>query len=188
LDTLDSDHRRQVRSAAKRFGIYALTDVGEFIEQAHPVYLEFYERTGYAYRSERRNRTEFAKWAHAIFASGKVRVLGVADGPKLEGVSISQRVADTVLYSTVFVTTEAMKRHASSLLLHTVRELAARTQGVRQIFGGMFKTASRTDDFYLQRGFKVVTKAAQLQANPLALGLCRIVIPKQYAQIFGREP
>ncbi|HTG45379.1 MAG TPA: hypothetical protein VK633_12690 [Verrucomicrobiae bacterium] len=187
LDSLDSDHRRQVRSASKRFGISTLTDVGEFIEKAHPVYLEFYERTGYAYKSERRDKAQFAAWASVIFGSDKIRVLGVSEGSELQGVSISQGVEDTVLFATLFATSEAVKRQASSLLLHSVRQVAATTPGVRQIFSGMFNAGKGSGDFYLQRGFKVVSKPAVLQANPLTLGLCRIVLPKQYGQLLGKE-
>ncbi len=183
LDALDYNRKRQVRLAARRFTARPITDFGEFSEKAYPVYLDFYERTRYRYKSKRQAHDRFMAWAQILFRFNQLRILGAWEAAQLTAVSISERVDGTVLYSTFFATTAAMKHHALDLMLHEVRQAAAATVGVRQVFAGMYKDGKGLDDSYLLRGFRVVALPAMIRANPVALALLRLLRPQAYAAL-----
>ena len=79
-------------------------------QKSAPGLPRIYERTGYAYKSERRDKAQFAAWARVIFGSRQntgpwcLRWI-----PNSREASISQRVEDTVLFATLFATSEALK-------------------------------------------------------------------------------
>ena len=159
LDGLDYNRKRQVRLAAKRLIIRPIEDLGELVEQGHRVYVSFHDRTGYAYKAERRRREYFARWAESLFHNPKLLVLGGYRNGELEAVCVSQRVENTVLYSTFFCKDESLRLNVSDLMLHTVRQAAAECGQVSGIFAGMYKGGTGLDDFYLLRGASLVKKA-----------------------------
>lgn len=190
LNTLDSDHRRQVRSAAKRFIIRNFTGCAEFKEKAHPVYRSFYERTGYSFQASRLQKQSFDHWAGQLFAFPACLKLGAFLGTELCAVSVSQLVGDTLLYSTFFASDAAMRLNVSSYMLHCVRSAAAETGGVAQVFAGMRKTGAsrRVDEFYLQRGFKDFSKPSILHLNPLSSLILRWGFREHFSQLLGQPP
>lgn len=186
LDSLDKKRRRQVKLAAKEFEVRPVTDVEEFKRQAHPVYLSFYERTHYTVGAKRRDPAYFSAWADAIFAIPNVLILGAYREGVLGGVSLSYLINDTVFYATFFCDDEALKRYLSDLMLHSVRELAATSPEVRQVFASMFKGIRGLDDFYLLRGAALVRQPARLEINPVTNLLLKRCLPKQYRQLLGQ--
>jgi len=190
LDSLDSDHRRQVRTALKRFEVRNLTDRQAFKERAYPLYLSFLKRTNYRYLAGRARKTIFERWADLLFDLPAILKLGVFAGNELSAVSVSFLVEDTVIYATFFARSEAMNYHVSSLMLHTVRQSAAVRGDVRQVFVGMCKTGKNrsVDQFYLQRGCSVQHLPARLKINPFAKLLLRTFKPGLLQQLVGSPP
>lgn len=187
LDQLNSDRRRGVRTAAKHFEVRPFADPHQFSVLAHPVYVSFYQRTHYRVYSARLDPGHFRQWANAIFSEPGSTVLGAFQGDSLAAVNISRVVGDTLHYSTFFATEDAMKRQVSSLMLHTVRALAAESGDIRQIFAGMRKSgrAESVDTFYLHRGCSLEAKPARLCLNPMVrLGL-RVVQPHLLNRLTG---
>ena len=189
LDKLPSKPRQQVRWAAKRFTVRPFTDRTEFAEQAFPVYKFFYARTRYRYLAERLHKPNFDKWADAVFEHGPALILGAFRGTELSAVSIAHAVEDTLLYSTVFGTDEALRDHVSDLLLHTVRQAASRDGHITQVYVGMPKPAEDRgiDEFSIRRGCRVVAKPAALWLNPASKLLLGCFFSGQYARMRG-EP
>ncbi|HTS19488.1 MAG TPA: hypothetical protein VMP11_18070 [Verrucomicrobiae bacterium] len=189
IDSLRSKPRRQVRCAAERFAVRPITDCPAFKEHAFPVYREFHQRTQYHYLAERSEREHFDKWADAIFQHQSSLVLGAYREPQLCAVSIAHAIEDTLIYSTVFATSEALRDHVSSLLLHTVRSKASEDGGIARVYAGMPKTseAHGIDDFLIRRGCQVVTKPAYTWLNPATKLVLRGFLPTHYARIRG-EP
>jgi hypothetical protein len=178
-----------VRWAAKRFTVRPFTDRTEFAEQAFPVYKFFYARTRYRYLAERLHKPNFDKWADAVFEHGPALILGAFRGTELSAVSIAHAVEDTLLYSTVFGTDEALRDHVSDLLLHTVRQAASRDGHITQVYVGMPKPAEDRgiDEFSIRRGCRVVAKPAALWLNPASKLLLGCFFSGQYARMRG-EP
>ncbi len=187
LESLDNQHKRQVKQAAKQFVIHPITDKEEFKENAYPVYLSFYERTQYQFGSQRRNHAFFCQWTDALFQIPKAVILGGYRNGRLGGVSVSMLVGDTLCYPTVFCDSESLRSHLSGFMLHSVREACAQGKCASRIFAGLTKIESgkSVDDFYLQRGCKLVRKPALLHLNPLVGLLLKHCLPKQYAQLRG---
>lgn len=167
LDCLDKKRRWEVRTAQREFQVRPLRGAHELI-QAHPVFAEFHQRTGYHYRADRIRADRYRAWAEKVFAHPKVRVYGAFRGSSIQAVSIVQRVGDTLIYATFFAATTALRGHVASLMLHVVRELAAGTPGVHRVFAGLRKQGcdASVDRFYFLRGAEVVVQPAFCRIHP----------------------
>ncbi|HWA29287.1 MAG TPA: hypothetical protein VG734_26790 [Lacunisphaera sp.] len=188
LAVLDRDRRRQVRLATREFELRSLSDVEAFKREAYPVYLSFYSRTHYQVGSGRRDPSRFAGWAEALFKIQGALIIGAYRQGTLAGVSTSYLTDGTLFYASFFCDDESMKRHLPGLMLHTVLESAAASQNVQQVFVGMFKGQRGLDDFYLQRGARLVRQPARLEINPVTRILLHAFLPKRYAQLLGHLP
>lgn len=180
IDCLDRSKKRQIRQAEKLFTVRPIGDLECFANKAYQVYLDFYERTHYAYKSDRRDAGRFRAWAQIVFRFPQFLVLGAWLGTELQAVAIAQRISHTIVYSTFFASTAAMRCHVASLVLHHVCRIAADV-GAKRIVTGLVHQEIGLAEFYLQRGFKVVTKPAVIRGNPLALAVLRIFCPAKYA-------
>jgi hypothetical protein len=187
LESLERHKRKQVKSAAKEFEVKVMTDLQVFKKQAYPVYLSFYARTGYHYKSERRDEATFSAWAESVYQFPKVLVLGAYRDGELGAVSISKLVENTLVYSMVFCTDSSLRLNVTSLLLHLLRDSAAATGDVKQMFVGMYKYKGWTgvDEFYLTRGCGLVRKPAILRINPAVKSLLGSCAPDQYRKLRG---
>jgi hypothetical protein len=187
LQSLNWKRRRQVRLAAKAFTVRVVDDEHEFKEGAYKVYLSFYERSQYTYKPERQRKDVFARWVDSLFRTPKVVVLGGYRNGELGGVSVTQWVEDTLMYSTTFADTASLRMDFNSLILHVIRAAVAGNPQVKRILAGPYKygTAKGVDDFYLSRGCKLVKKPALLCINPLARAALKCCLPREYARLRG---
>ena len=183
VKSLDYNRRRQVRTAAEKLCVLPVRDAGEFKQKAYPVYVSFYDRTRYAHGAHRRDRKYFDRWADALFRSRALVILGGYQDDRLAGVSVSLRVEDTLVYAMFFCDTDSLRLGLSDLMLHTIREAAARDAGIRQIYTGM--SNEKNDRFYLLRGGRCVSLRARLVMNPLAEVVLRRSLPGVYARLRG---
>ena len=188
LDALDRRKRQQVRSAAAKFIIRPIENAEEFKQKAFPVYLSFFERTGYTYKSERRNHDSFSRWADTLFRFPKVAILGAYHNGELGGVSISEFVEDTLVYSTAFCDNDSFRLHVTSLMLHCLQEAAADCPEMKCIFAGPYKYQGRNgvDKFHLDRGCSLVKKPALVSLNPLARVYLRHFKGNVYEKLIGQ--
>ncbi len=187
LEKLHRDHRREVRQAAKQLTIRPVESADEFKEKAYRAYLSFYGRTHYQYKSERKDRDCFSRYADSLFQFPKIAVLGAYRNAELEAVSISKLVEDTLVYSTVFGNTESLRLHVTSLMLHSIREALAGHEEIKRFYIGMYNFQGRTGvhGFYIYRGCRLIIKPARLQLNPLAEIVLKYCMPKQYEKLYG---
>jgi hypothetical protein len=137
LDSLPPRLRTYVRSSEKRFTVRRLSDRVEFKAHAHPIYVEFYNRTKYGYMKNRVRRSRFERWADAEFADPGLVALGAWAGESLVAVSLSRVVGDAWVYSSFFASDDALRGHVANLMLHRARCLAAEAAGVAMVFVGM---------------------------------------------------
>src|SRR5207253_1903171 len=76
LDSLLHKRRQMVRRAAQDFHVKPLVDPAELKAHGHRVYLSFYERTRYHYKSDRQNKAVFDRWVDTLFSTPKTILLG----------------------------------------------------------------------------------------------------------------
>lgn len=186
LNTLDHNRKRQVRQAAKQFSIGLVTDREKFKQHAYAAYLSFYERTGYRFGLQRRNRRHFSKWADALFVLPEVTILGGYGDGQLRGVSVSLLVEDTLCYAMFFCDTDSLHCGLPDLMLHSVRESVAAGKYAKRIFAGVYHGGGGVDGFYLLRGCKIVRQPAYLYLNPLSAFFLKRFAPRQYARLLGQ--
>ncbi|MGB6546693.1 MAG: hypothetical protein WA871_05640 [Candidatus Acidiferrales bacterium] len=186
IASLDQNRKRQVRLGIKALTIREISDPAELKEGGHPAYLSFFERTRYEYKSDRRDKSVFARWVDDQFRFPGNIILGAYRGSELAAVGISQVVGDTLVYSTFFAGDIGLKHCAADLMLHTVREQAAALPCVRQIFAGMYKGGNGPDSSLVLRGCKIVRKPAILRVNPAAALFLRLCLPGRNAKLLGK--
>jgi hypothetical protein len=188
LDSLQRNWKRKVRLAANELTIRPIPAASEFKQKAHSAYLSFYERTRYDVRTERRDPGYFAGWTDALYRIPNIVVLGGFKNDVLGGVSLSLLLDRTLFYSTFFCDDESLKLHLPDLMLHTVRESASASRDVDEIYASMYKGGVGLDDFYVNRGAKIVRQPAHLKLNPLVKFTLQHLFPKQYALLLGHPP
>ena len=185
LQQLKKNIRYQVRKAEKAFSVRPLTSATELASKGHSVYLSFYDRTEYGYRTDRIQYGKFALWAQTLYAFSNGLVLGAFDKEELVALSISYLVQDVIFYSTFFSKTEALSRYVSDLMLHKIRESAAVLTNVRFIFAGMVGMGPGLDAFYSMRGATMVARPALLAGNAFSLFLLRTFLKQSYQKLLG---
>jgi hypothetical protein len=183
---MDYNRRRQIKLASREFEMRRITDATEFKENAYDVYLSFLNRTGYQHGVQRQDHNCFRRWSENLFQLPSVAIVGGFRKGTLGAVSLSFVIEETLFYATFFCDTASMQLHVADLMLHFVREEAAK-QGLKRIFVGMPKYRGRTsvDQFYFTRGCTVLKLPAFLHINPLAKLFLSSCMPRQFRQLHG---
>jgi len=177
--------RQLLNQATRTFTVREINEPEELKSGAYPVYVSFYKRSGYTYLRQRRRKPDFDRWVDIIFDFGRPFVLGGYEGNELKGVSVSYRLMDTVIYATLFVETEALKKNLGELMLHELRVRAAEEEGVKQVFLRPYHGANSQDRYYMRRGATLVRQPARLHVHPMVLALLRMVSPQHHAALVG---
>jgi hypothetical protein len=167
LEMLSQSNRRHVRKAMQAFDVREITDEEELVTAGHAVYMSFFERTQYGYKSDRTDPAKFAKWARTLHRFRKVQILGAYRGEELESVSVSYVVERVAFTATFFSRSDALKEYVADLMLHAIRERAAASENVTAIFGAFAGMERGLDDFYTRRGARLVRKPAVLKLNSM---------------------
>ena len=186
INVLKSDFRRLVRFAAKRFVIKRIVEPDELMDQGYKAYMAFYDRTRYDYLSERTQEQIFAKWVKSLFLYDKTIVLGGYAEGGLKAVGVCYWIRDVLLYSTFFADTPSLKQHVCDLMLHTVRELAARQNGIHRILAGIYGGGIGPDTYYVLRGCKIERMPARYVFNRLTVLLLKALLPAQFRKLTGK--
>jgi hypothetical protein len=187
VSTLEERRRRETRRSLERFSARRMLDPGEFARTAYPVYLEFYQRTGYPYRKRQRlDQTGFARWSDALFAQPAVLVLGVFRRGRLEAVDISFRLGAIIFDDTFFSNNASLRHHVTNFTVHTLRKYAALTDALWLCRGGPSNKPG-LDAAKLRRGCRLICLPARYHANPLALGLLQVCCKSQYRRLLGLD-
>jgi hypothetical protein len=187
VQRLKHGRRWEVRSAEKCFAIRPFSNKAEFQAHAYPLYLEFHNRTKYGYLESRVRKSQFDRWADAEFADPGLVPLGAWEADSLVAASLSRVVGEAWIYSSFFASNDALRRHVASLMLHHVRGLAAKVDGVSFVFAGTQKSGAgaSVDAFYLHRGATLFQRPAVLQVNPLARWMLPRLTPNLWRKLRG---
>jgi hypothetical protein len=185
LQGLSHNRRRLIKQAAKNFQVRPISDLQELKDQGYRAYHDFHNRTGYSYKSDRRNKNLFDEWAETLFQHPKTILLGgyVAEG--LVAVSCSYWINSTLVYATLFSTTESLKKNVGELLFHELRRLAAAHSTIKEIYVRPYQGGNRMDQYYLMRGCRLVRQPAHLELPPLMSIFIRCLMPRKYAILCG---
>lgn len=185
LDTLNRHRQKQINKARECFTVRRIFDVDELKARAYHAYLAFYRRTGYQFKSDRTSRAGFDRWAETFRKFPQTILLGAYSQDALAAVSVAYWVGPTLIYSSVFSDTEAMKKNVASLLFHELRILAAAQPGITQILARPYQGGNNLDRFYLDRGSKLVRLPARLVLNPAVRCVLQLCLPRQFAHLRG---
>lgn len=184
LKVLGEKHRNITRKGIRNFTVRRITAPAEFISEAFPVYRSFYERTRYRYKSERLVRRNFEIWTAALFATGKVMVIGAYRNERLSAVDISYLIEDIIYDDVFFSDTESLPFKVTDFMLHTIRELAT-ASGARYLFRGLPTGKRSLDESKLLRGCQVLELPAYCRLNPMALLAAKLVMKESYNKLLG---
>jgi len=167
LEALSQNSRRHIRKAMQAFEVREIVDPDELATSGHAVYMSFFERTQYGYKNERTDPRRFAQWARTLLSFPKVNVRGAYRNGELCSVSVSYVVENAAFTATFFSRSDALKDYVAELMLHDIRERAARSENVKTIFAAAAGMERGLDEFYLRRGAQFVRQPAVLRLNPL---------------------
>jgi len=184
LSVLGDKHRNITRKGIKNFTARRITDSAEFIRDAYEVYLSFYERTRYRYKSERLIKSNFVSWAQALFSSSKVFVLGAYRNNRLAAVDISYHVENIIYDDVFFSDSESLSFKVTDFMLHTLREYAA-ASGAQYLYRGLPTGKPSLDASKLTRGVRVLELPACCRLNPFALFAVRLIMKESYNKLMG---
>lgn len=181
LADLGHKRRHMITYAARRFSVRRLMEAEELKAQGYRAYLSFYERTGYQYRSDRKNEASFRAWVDTLFRQPKTVLLGAFAPEGLVAVSASFWVNRTLVYASLFCETSAMQKNVGELMFHELRVLAGRQPGIEEIFVRRYQGGNSLDRYYLLRGCKLVQKPARLEIPSLVRTSIRWFMPRTHA-------
>jgi hypothetical protein len=184
MDKLNAKQRENIRKGMKNFSSRRLTNLDQFVEEAHPVYRSFYHRTNYFFRKDRLNKEIFAAWSKHFLDNPKVVVFGAYHQGKLAAIDISYQVEDIIIDDFFFSDTQSQSLKVTDFMTHTIRE-AARNSNIRLIFRG-FPSGKRTlDESKILRGHRVLKLPAHFSLNRILLGLVKTFRRDNYEKLMA---
>ena len=187
LEGLSHKRRQLIKRSAQDFEVRPVDNPKELKESGHPVYLSFFERTRYAYKSDRQTKVVFDRWVDTLFSTPKTILLGGYGPDGLRAISTSSWVNHTLVYSTLICETAALKKNLGELMFHEVRRRAARQPLIKQIFVRPYQGGNSLDEYYLFRGCRLARMPARLEMSTAILNMIRWTMPRQYKLLIGED-
>lgn len=183
--TVGKRRRERLQSALAHFKVRRIESADQFVREAHPVYHDFFQRTGYQCIRDRSSVDGFRHWAERLFKSGNIYVYGAYSALGLDAVSVFFRHQNTLVFAALFSSTRSLEHWVSDLMIHHARETAASDRQIQQVFAGRYRGGGGVDQFYLLRGATVVSKPAFLKINSVADHLIAFVNPSAHRRLWG---
>lgn len=187
LGKLQHERRRVINRAAGRFEVHHIHDGRELKIEGYKAYRSFYARTHYSYREDRIHEGRFAEWAETVLRLPKALVLGGYREGRLLAVSVAYWVEQTLVYSTFFSDTDALREGVNELMFHTIREIVAGIPQIGEVLVRPYQGGNGMDRYYMLRGCKIARRPAFLTISPLARFALRSWSPDRYAMLCGRR-
>jgi hypothetical protein len=184
IEKLGAKQRWIIKQGLKNFEARRVTDLKSFIDEAFPIYDDFYNRTRYFYKKERRDRKGFAAWAETIFRFPKVVVTGAYHEGKLCAVDISYRVDNVIIDDVFFSDNASQSLRVTDFFVHTLRE-AAKTTDATVLFRGLPTGKQTLDESKVKRGCKIVQMPAYCKINPIALIVGKLFMNQSYRKLIA---
>lgn len=182
LEEMTAKQKWVIRKSTENFSARRITDLGEFIETAYPIYQSFYDRTRYSYKKERAQKESFSAWARSLFHYPRILVLGAYHEGSLAAVDISYQVRELIIDDVFFATTESQGLRITDFMVHTLRSMAAGT-GARYLFRGFPCGKQSLDESKLRRGCKIFQLPAYSKVNPVALYVGKLFLNESYRKL-----
>jgi hypothetical protein len=187
LGELTHKRRQLIHRASRQFHVRLIHDPRELQQHGHRIYLSFYERTHYPYKSDRRTKTTFDQWVTTLFSNPKTILLGGFSADGMEAYMVSYCVNQTLVCSTLVCESAAMHNKLGELMFHEMRLLASQLPGIKEIFVRTYQGGNSLDQYYLLRGCQLVRKPARMVIySPIQLFLRRFM-PKKYELLCGAD-
>lgn len=185
LQKVSHNRRRLIKQAANVFQVRPIRNLQELKDRGYRAYHDFHNRTGYSYRSDRKNKILFDEWAETLFQHPKAILLGGYTAEGLVAVSCSYWINKILVYATLFSTTESLKKNVGELMFHELRKIVVTHSAIKGIYVRPYQGGNRMDQYYLMRGCKLVRQPAHLKLPPLMSMFIRCLMPREYAVLCG---
>lgn len=185
IDELKHDYRKNIRKGMKHFDIVELPHSRYNLQDAYPAYLSFYQRTHYGWDKSRKHKMIFESWSNRISQIPKVHLLGALDNEALVAIAILLLVENVIIYETFFCHTSALTKRVSELMLHYIRNVAAKCKEADILYLGSFTNRPSIDTFKLSRGCRVISRRACYHIHPLMLHMIKLFKRKSYQKVIG---
>jgi len=187
LGGLTHKRRQLIKRAAQQFQVRPLVDPRELKQHGHRVYLSFYGRTRYPFKSDRQQKSVFEEWVDTLFSNPKAILLGGYGPDGLAAISTSYWVNHTLVYSMLLCETAALKKNLGELMFHELRVLAAQFPGMKEIFVRSYQGGNSLDQYYLHRDCQLVKKPARLEISTPIQTLIRWAMPRKFELLCGDD-
>jgi len=182
LGGLSTNRRKFIRRGMRRFTDGPVASLEEFVEQGHPIYRSFYERTNYWYKCERTDKQAFHRWAKALYDYPKIDKTGVYLDGRLCAVITSFQIDDIIFGDNLFTDQGSLRLNVVDYVMHRMRERAAETDA-RFFFSGLPTGKETLDSSKLMRGCKLLRLPAYCKINPLALAWAKNFMKDSYHKL-----
>ena len=187
IEKLGHNRRQKISRAAKSFRVRRIVEFDELREHGHRAYLSFFRRTNYGYKSDRASRAGFDRWVDTLARFPKAIVLGAYRPDGLCAVSVSYWVEDTLWCASLFSDSDAANQGIGEVMLHELRQIAARQPGIGRIVMRPYRGGNNHDQYYMIRGCKIVRFPARLEIHPVIRFFVKRLLPKLYATMCGDD-
>ena len=187
LAVLSHKRRNLIKCAARQFNVKRICNCHSLHEEAYNLYLSFFRRTGYQYKTDRVNKRAFLNWVESALQHPKSIVLGGFSPEGLIAISCSYWVEDTLIYASLFCETSALRRNIGDLMFHELRSLAAIEPGISSIFIRSYQNGNSIDSYYLARGCRLVQAPAKLVIPSLIDRGLRIFSSQSHDLLIGKS-
>lgn len=187
LNSVERKRRHLLRRAAQHFQFRPITDPQELKNCGHRVYLSFYERTQYDYKSDRRDKTVFDRWVDSLFFNPKTIICGGYGPNGLSAIATGYWVNETLIHSTLMCDTESLRMNLVDFMFHEIRLMVAQEPRIRQIFVRTYQGGNSLDQYYLHRDCRLVKMPARLDMPTSIQFAIRQFMPHYYKLLCGND-
>ena len=185
--SLTHKRRNLIKRTALKFQVRLLKDPQELSEHGHKVYLSFYERTRYHYKSDRRDPAVFRNWVDTLFSSPKTILLGGYGPDGLAAISIGYWVNLTLIHASLMCESGSIRGNLVELMFHEIRLMAAQQPGIKEILVRSYQGGNTLDQYYMHRGCRLVKMPARLEVSAPIQTLFRWMMPRKYEHLRGDD-
>lgn len=187
IDGLKKEKRYKIKKGLKNLTIKRISDYQEFVDEGYKVYVSFFKRTQYEWKSDRVHYNGYLKWAKNVFRFPQIVIYGVYLNGELSAINLAYLVEDVIFDAAFFSTTEALKKGSSEVTWHAVREDASQVRDARYIYEGPLSDKRSLDDSKILRGCKIHCLPAYYSINPISRFILKTVCKTAHARLLGLD-
>jgi len=183
LELLSANKRSKIRRGFKKVQVKKIGCIKDLLIDGYKIYSSFYSRARWG-----RNKTDFRIfkcWIERAFKLPKRIELGAYLDNQLIAFMFGHAVEDTGYLSYIASHSDYLKLYPNEVLVHAFLEICKRSPDVHKVVFGLKSLRESLNKFKRQHGFEEVTYPAYVKLNPIARGIAKNFMKKQYKRLIG---